>query len=101
MPISKPTLIPEWRSAWRFLSVNLAALGAAMAGAWLLTPPETQAAVLAFLGIKPGAAAFVLFLAIVFGRVFKFTPADPAAFQPTRPAEPQTEEDLANLPVEK
>lgn len=101
MPVSKPTLIPDWKRSWRFASMLMAAIGAAAAATWLTLTDAQQTAILEWAGVKaPGAAAFVMFLAIMFGRVFQFKPP---AFEDTRPEPPpaQTEADLANLPVEK
>ncbi|MFT3965596.1 MAG: hypothetical protein QM690_06920 [Sphingobium sp.] len=36
-------LIADWRSAWRFWSVRLAALGAALMAGWTSLPPEVRA----------------------------------------------------------
>jgi hypothetical protein len=36
-------LITEWRSAYKFWSVRLSALGLAIMGAWPMIPPELRA----------------------------------------------------------
>ncbi len=89
--VPKPSLIDDWRSAWRFLTVNLAGLGAGAGAAWLMLNDAQQAAVLAFFGLKSaGAPAVAMFLAIMFGRVVKFE---------RPPAAPETApEDLPTVP---
>lgn len=62
-------LIPEARRAWRMLSVNLSALGAITCGAWLMTPPDAQAQILAVLGIEPGVIPLLGFLTVIVGRL--------------------------------
>lgn len=63
-------LIPNWKKAWRMASVQLSALGVAVTGAWVLTPYETQQAILALFGItEPGVIAMVGFVAVVYGRI--------------------------------
>jgi hypothetical protein len=55
-------LIPEWRSAWRMFSVQLASLAVAFG----LLPPNAQTAVLAAVGVTPEqlpAALGLLFIA--------------------------------------
>jgi len=42
-------LIPEWRQAWRMLSVQVASL----AIAWGALPVDQQAAILALFGVGP------------------------------------------------
>lgn len=38
-------LIPEWRKAWRMLSVQAMALAAVIQGAWVALPPDLIAQV--------------------------------------------------------
>ena len=49
-------LIPHWRRAWRMASVQLAAL----AVGWGLLPPDTQAAMLAAIGVPAERVPAVL-----------------------------------------
>lgn len=60
-----PKLIPNWRRAWRMLSVQVAAL----AVAWGAMPAETQAAVLEALGIGPERVPAVLGALILLARL--------------------------------
>lgn len=39
----RPRLIAEWRSAWRYWSIRIAAIGAALSGAWVALPADTRA----------------------------------------------------------
>ena len=39
----KPTLIPNWRRAWRMLSVQCMTLAAAIQGTWPLMPEDMKA----------------------------------------------------------
>lgn len=57
-------LIPELRLAWRFWSVRLSAVGAAMSAAWVALPADTRALV-------PGAQwiGLVLFVSITVVRL--------------------------------
>ena len=61
----KPELIPEWRNAWRMLSVQIAAL----AIAWGTVPPDVQALLLEFVGIPAGRVPAVLGLLLIVGRL--------------------------------
>jgi hypothetical protein len=57
--------IPEWRRAWKMLSVQMASLILVWAGL-----PEThQAAILALLGIPPGAVTAALGVGVILGRL--------------------------------
>lgn len=51
-----PRLIPNWRRAWRMASVQLATL----ALGWGLLPPDTQAAMLAAIGVPAERVPAVL-----------------------------------------
>jgi hypothetical protein len=62
-------LIPEARQWWRMLSVNLSVIGATVCGAWMITPAEQQAAILAVLGVQPGVVPLLGFLAVIVGRL--------------------------------
>ena len=71
------TLIDEWRTAYRFLSVRASALcGAALVG-WLAVPVEQQRAVLAVVGMDtPAVLGIVGFLVVVLGRVIQQPPKE-------------------------
>lgn len=58
-------LIPEWRRAWRMLSVQVA--GAAVLFGTL--PAETQAAMLDLVGLPPSRLPAVLGLLMIVGRL--------------------------------
>lgn len=63
-------LIAEWKKAWRMLSVQLSALGAAVSAAWVLLPHETQESILSVIGVtEPGVIAMVGFVAVVYSRI--------------------------------
>ena len=59
------TLIPNWRQAWRMLSVQIAALAVLFAA----LPADQQAAILALLGLAPERIPGVLGLAVILARV--------------------------------
>lgn len=74
----KPALIPEWKSAWRFVSIKIAAVGTAFAGAWLLVPQAQQSKILSLIGQDtPGIASLLTFVAIAIGRVMRLKDPDP------------------------
>jgi hypothetical protein len=58
-------LIPEWRRAWRMLSVQVGAL----AVLWVALPAETQAAVLRLLGIDAQHLPGLVGVAVILGRL--------------------------------
>ena len=58
-------LIPNIRSAWRMLTVQLATLGIGFG----LLPPETQAAMLDALGVPQSRVTAVLGVLVLVGRV--------------------------------
>ena len=57
--------IPNWRRAWRMLSVQVAAV----AVAWGTLPPDTQAAILQAVGIGPERVPAVLGALFLLGRL--------------------------------
>jgi len=57
--------IPNWRRAWRMLSVQMAVL----AVAWGSMPADAQAAVLQALGVGPERVPAVLGLLFLAGRL--------------------------------
>ena len=58
-------LIPEWRRAWRMLSVQVAGL----AVVWGALPADQQAAILALVGVGPERIPALLGLAVIVGRL--------------------------------
>jgi hypothetical protein len=62
-------LVDDWKRAWRWLSIQISALGALASAAWIITPEERQIAILAAFHIKPGMVPLVLFLAVILGRL--------------------------------
>ena len=61
----KPSLIPNWRQAWRMLSMQLAA-AAVLFGT---LPADTQAAVLDIVGVPPSRVPAILGLLFMAGRL--------------------------------
>ena len=59
------TLIPNWRSAWRMASVQIAALAVLFAA----LPADQQAAILSLLGVGPERIPAFLGLAVILARV--------------------------------
>jgi hypothetical protein len=57
--------IPEWRRAWRMISVQAASLILV----WIALPEAQQAAILSLLGIPANAVTGVLAAATIFGRL--------------------------------
>jgi hypothetical protein len=62
-------VVPDWRQFLQWHSVRISALGASVAGAWLLLTEEQRAAVLQVLGIDPAAAVAITFVAVIVGRL--------------------------------
>lgn len=60
----KAKLIDEWKQAWRFWSVRLALIGAAMSAGWGALPADTRALI-------PGSQwiGLFLFLAVTVARL--------------------------------
>ena len=67
-------LIPEWKRAWRMLSVQIGAL----AVLWVALPATTQAAVLDLLGIDAKSLPGIVGVAVILGRLI----AQPGARAP-------------------
>lgn len=57
--------IPQWRRAWRMLSVQAAAL----AVGWGLLPADAQAAILDLVGVPANRVPAVLGLMMLLGRL--------------------------------
>lgn len=73
--MKKVTLIPDARSAWRFASVRLAMF----AVVWGLTPAETQAAILGYVGVSPESMPAIIGILFIVARVLTMaTPDEPA-----------------------
>ena len=60
-----PNLITDWRSAWRYLSVQIAAVGVIFGS----LPADTQAAMLDAVGIAPSRLPAILGLLVLMGRL--------------------------------
>lgn len=60
-------IIPNWRRAWRMLSVQVAALAVVFGS----LPPDAQAAVLAFIGVPAARLPAVLGLLVLAGRLIQ------------------------------
>jgi hypothetical protein len=69
------SLIPQWRRAWRMLSVQLSAVIVA----WVALPEAQQAALAGLAGIAPDAVPGVLAALAILGRV-----VDQPALHPER-----------------
>lgn len=63
----KPSLIPDWREAWKFSTVRLSLL----AMAWAALSEERQAAILAWAGVSPADTPAVLAALFLVFRVLK------------------------------
>ncbi len=66
MRLKKPTLIDNWRSCWRWLSVQAMVLAGALQGAWLFIPEDMKTS------MPPGvvqAATVTLLVLGVAGRL--------------------------------
>lgn len=72
--MNKPALIPTWRDAWRYLSVQIAAAGVVFGS----LPADTQAAMLGAVGVAPSRVPAILGLLVLIGRLVSQRPA-PAA----------------------
>ncbi len=59
------TLIPQWKRAWRMLSVQIAGL----AVVWGTLPTDMQAAVLGLLGVGPERVPAILGVLLIVARV--------------------------------
>lgn len=77
-------LIPNWRSAGRMLSVQIAALAVLFAA----LPVDQQTAILALLGLAPERIPGVLGLAIIVARLID-QPAVSNTATAARPAHPK------------
>lgn len=57
--------IPQWRKAWRMLSVQSAALAVGFG----LLPIEQQAAILAFAGVEPDRVPAIIGITVIVARL--------------------------------
>lgn len=83
--ISKPVLVPEWKQAWRMLSVNIASIGVVMSAAWMALPQDRQTEILTYIGVPQGAVPLALFVAVIVGRLVN----QPSIQPPAPPAPPE------------
>lgn len=67
MAVHKVRLVDEWRSAWRWASMQIATL-AVVFGA---LPTDAQSAVLDVVGVPAGRVPAVLGLAFIVGRMLQ------------------------------
>ena len=65
-------LANNWKDAWKWLSVQ----GAALIVAWSLTPADSQAAVLSLLHLTPDQVTAALGLLTLFGRLVSQKPKE-------------------------
>ncbi|WP_431276290.1 hypothetical protein ACQ858_08555 [Variovorax ureilyticus] len=62
-------LVPEWRKAWKMLSVIWNSVCAAAAPGWLLLTDDQKTALLTLIGIKPAWIVGAAFLVGIFLRL--------------------------------
>ena len=72
-------LIPNWRSAWRMATVQLASCGIAFG----LLPPEMQSAILEAAGVPASRVTAVLGVLVLLGRIVAQPAVTPPAFKQT------------------
>lgn len=70
MNIAKPTLVPGWRQAWRWYSVNCPAIAVALLGAWAALPEKLQDS---FSPLELKAFAITLIVLGIAGRLIDQT----------------------------
>lgn len=58
-------LVPDWRAAWKWFSVQASALIVI----WAALPTDVQVAVVSLLGVQPASVAGVLALLAIVGRL--------------------------------
>lgn len=63
----KRLIVPNWRSAWKWISIHLAVVGTAFTGAWMAMP-DTMRQVLPDHYAKLGA--MITFVSIIGARLF-------------------------------
>lgn len=62
-----PKLVQDWRDAWKWLSVQLAAAAVVFG----LLPPDQQGAILEWLGIAPERIPAAIGAAFILGRLLR------------------------------
>jgi len=65
------SLVPEWRRAYRMLSVQLVTGLAIAVEVWNSLPQEQQDLIVAELGVKPSTALLTGLAAVLVGRLVK------------------------------
>ena len=68
-------LVKNWRKSWRWLSVQMQGLSAALTATWLALPPDMQATIRADYAL---AVALTLAVAGLLGRLVDQGPEDNA-----------------------
>jgi len=71
-------LIPDWKKAYRFFSLQAMAIATAILGAWMVLPDDLQATLPGWI---PKAAAIVALVCGMVGRLVSQSP-DPDATTP-------------------
>lgn len=67
LPRPKPKLIPDWRGAWRWWSVQASALIVV----WVSLPPDAQQALVSLLGVPADTVPGVLAALGLLGRLLQ------------------------------
>lgn len=86
-------LIPDWRSAWKYLSVKASIIWSAVLGAWVLMPQSSQEVLLNLLpwslgGKGPELIVLIGFVSVLLARL----KAQPALAAPdSTPQKPDVE----------
>jgi hypothetical protein len=67
-------LIPDWRSAWKYLSVRASVFWSALIATWVVLPKESQESLLNMLpfslgGNGPALVVLIGFLSVLFARL--------------------------------
>jgi len=71
-------LIPDWRNAWKFLSVRAEAIYAAVLVAWFSLPPDQQLMILSAIPFVGGKALLVVVVIAFLAKVGARLKAQPA-----------------------
>lgn len=70
-------LIDEWKTAYKFASVRVGAIGTALLAGWIAVPAEQQQAILSLLGLNTPAVLGIVGIIVAIGsRVVKTGPPD-------------------------
>ncbi len=70
--MKRPHLIPDWRRAWRYLTVQIAAA----AVVWGTLPADTQTAMLQAVGVPLERVPAILGALVLLGRMISQAPKD-------------------------